>query len=323
MQRSGPQLIGLAVILLVGGCNEDPATYGDHEHWLPLKSLGPGAVAVGGSWSTGSDAGGLIHIIESGLAQTHTFDRFQQVAMVYDFLGYGVDNLYAIGTSGNATRILHFDGTIWSDEGALDALCVGGAEWPSGDRILVGPDGGIFRITDAGSTRIESGTTALLRRVWGRSGEDYWVIGSGGVVCHVVAQVASLVPLATTADFWGIVGFEDSTIYCVGAGGTVAILSGGEWDVNTTAVPGSLRSVWGTDSGNVYVAGDEGLYHYDGNSWAPVATGGSGAYVAVTGSAVNDVFAIKRIPDPEFPAMESSHLLHFDGSAWTEVFSAR
>jgi hypothetical protein len=112
------------------------------------------------------------------------------------------------------------------------------------------------------------------------------------------------------------------------------------WVVDTINYPGSfqttMRDIWGSAPNNVYVVGhnERGfgkMFRYDGNGWAPVRlTQGEGGLIAgpidlsaIYGFSANDVYAagqrfgINPNPPPNF--LDSSLIIHFDGSRWSEV----
>ncbi|TAK66759.1 MAG: hypothetical protein EPO24_01225 [Bacteroidetes bacterium] len=113
------------------------------------------------------------------------------------------------------------------------------------------------------------------------------------------------------------------------------------WTVDTLAYPGSFQTnmydMWASSSKDVYVVGhnDRGygkMYHYDGNSWSPVkllVIEGGGVPTApidlsgVFGFAPNDVWAvgehIYQNPNPPPNFLDSSLIIHFDGTSWKEI----
>lgn len=112
------------------------------------------------------------------------------------------------------------------------------------------------------------------------------------------------------------------------------------WTVDTLAYPGSyqtlMRDIWASSAKDVYVVGHNDqnrgqMYHYDGQRWSAVhlaATDG-GTIVgpfdlsAVYGFASNDVYAVgEKIytnPNPPPNFLDSSLIIHFDGSNWTDL----
>ncbi len=112
------------------------------------------------------------------------------------------------------------------------------------------------------------------------------------------------------------------------------------WTIDTLAYPGSyqtfMRSFWGSSSSNLYAVGHNDqnkgmMYHYDGKRWLEVPlTWSEGGpireavdLVSVWGVSANDIWAVGEsafmnpTPPPNF--LDSSLVIHFDGSQWSEV----
>jgi len=112
------------------------------------------------------------------------------------------------------------------------------------------------------------------------------------------------------------------------------------WTVDTLAYPGSMqvymKSIWASSPTDVYVVGhnERGfgkMYHFNGISWTDVklstAQGGQidGAIdlVDIIGFGSNDIYAVGEkiytnpAPPPNF--LDSSLIIHFDGTQWREI----
>jgi hypothetical protein len=111
------------------------------------------------------------------------------------------------------------------------------------------------------------------------------------------------------------------------------------WTVDTIAYPGSfqttMRDIWASSPTNVYVVGhnERGygkMFHFDGNSWQPVrlVTAEGGLIPgpidlsAIHGFGANDIYAVgqrfQTNPNPPPNFLDSSLIIHFDGSQWSE-----
>ena len=116
------------------------------------------------------------------------------------------------------------------------------------------------------------------------------------------------------------------------------------WTIDTLSYPGSyqttMRDMYAVDAKNIYVVGHNDqnrghMYHYDGNIWKPVglhiSEGGqiSGAInlFAIYGFGANNIWAVGSIsfsnPTPPPIWYDSSLIIHFDGSQWSEVSITR
>src|SRR5438477_553202 len=79
-----------------------------------------------------------------------------------------------------------------------------------------------------------SGTTALLRAVWGAGRRDAFAVGDRGTI-------------------------------------VVSDDGGMTWTTQPSGVTAALRAVWGSDASDVYAAGDRGtLLRLQGGTWAKV-----------------------------------------------------
>jgi len=113
------------------------------------------------------------------------------------------------------------------------------------------------------------------------------------------------------------------------------------WTADTLSMVGSaqvlMRSIWGSSKNDVYVVGhnDQGggvMWHYDGNKWTDVKLNstfqggnifGSITLSAVYGFSANNIYAVgnhnSSNPNPPPNFLFTSLIIHYDGSAWTEV----
>jgi hypothetical protein len=113
------------------------------------------------------------------------------------------------------------------------------------------------------------------------------------------------------------------------------------WTVDTIAYPGSfqttMRDIWASSPTNVYVVGHNDqpgpgtMFRYDGTRWSTTrfhAAEGGGvvgpvSLSAVYGTGPNDIYAvgqhIYQNPSPPPNFLDSSLIIHFDGTQWREV----
>jgi len=112
------------------------------------------------------------------------------------------------------------------------------------------------------------------------------------------------------------------------------------WSIDTLAYPGSSQTwmydIWGNSANDVYVVGHNSLnrgqmWHFNGKSWTDVklstTQGGniSGPIdlSSIYGFGPDDIWAvgehIRTNPDPPPNFLDSSLLIHFDGSKWHEI----
>jgi len=115
------------------------------------------------------------------------------------------------------------------------------------------------------------------------------------------------------------------------------------WKVDTLKHPSSfqtlMRSIWGTSSKNLFAVGFNDdyrrkMYHFDGVSWTPVKLSvAEGGFIniinglsTVYGFSENNIFAVgSRYYDSPTGTgyVDSSLIIHYDGSAWKESLVGR
>jgi len=105
------------------------------------------------------------------------------------------------------------------------------------------------------------------------------------------------------------------------------------WAIDTISYSGSLQTLlttlWASSPNDVWIGGfnERGwgeLYHYDGNHWQVVIHGYTKIDIGqIYGFTPNDVYLageypyVNPAPPPNF--LDSSAILHYDGTRWTEV----
>lgn len=113
------------------------------------------------------------------------------------------------------------------------------------------------------------------------------------------------------------------------------------WEVDTLAYPGSaqtlMRNIWGNSSKDVYAVGHNDrafghMWHYDGTSWTDVKLkvsqggqlrGNIGSLSAIDGMSSSNIWAAGETlinnPSPPPNFIDSSLIIHYDGSSWKEI----
>jgi hypothetical protein len=235
----------------------------------------------------------------------------------------------AITTSGALTsKICTGAGWCWADtelqSNALTAI------WGSGARDVwaVGLAGTILHWDGAGWSPSASGTTADLYDVRGSAADDVWIVGDGtllhwdgsawsakvptltgpgGGTLTTASQPLRGVWAAAANDVWVM-----SVAYGVAPATEYLML---HWDGNTWAVVpginGATLSFWGSGSDDVWAFSSIGADHWDGHAWMSIelpfntfANGRAG------GTGPSDVW---------IPLGYSPGLVHYDGTAWSQV----
>jgi hypothetical protein len=85
-----------------------------------------------------------------------------------------------------------------------------------------------------------------------------------------------------------------------------------------------VNAVWGTSSTSVWAVGAGGsIVHWDGKGWTNYASNNAGDLLGIFGTSKDDVWAVgaKFVPSMP-PGRQAGAALHWDGHSWTELFEA-
>jgi hypothetical protein len=90
----------------------------------------------------------------------------------------------------------------------------------------------------------------------------------------------------------GVWGTSQGEVYVAGEGGTILrSVHDGPWEVQYSACCPSLRDVWGSSPSDIVVVGGSTILNFDGLSWAS-ALDPKGSLGGVSGSSKDDVWAV-------------------------------
>lgn len=188
-----------------------------------------------------------------------------------------------LGNDGFDALAMHFDGSSWRD------LDVGGADsfwWVHGtsddDVWMVGENGRISHFDGAAIEEHDSGTTATLWGAMAFAADDVWAVGGmvGGpdtqpddVVLHFDGsswQSVALPGEAKNRALFKVWGTSSNDLFVVGEAGVIWHKTGADWvEGNDPPIAGgSLTTVHGCSSSDVYAVGGRDLLHYDGEAWS-------------------------------------------------------
>lgn len=157
-------------------------------------------------------------------------------------------------------------------------------------------------------------TVRILQGVWSDGPSNAWAVGNASTILRyngtgwsVVSDV--LRPVAT-ADSYNAVWGNGSSVWIVGDN-TVLRCGGATGCVNETGSLGALYGIWGTSDASVkYAVGAGGkiVKSAGGGAWQAMTSPTAHTLVRVSGTSANDVWAVG-----------DSVLIHYDGTAWTNV----
>ena len=162
--------------------------------------------------------------------------------------------------------------------------------------------------TDGWSWYNATPTGAWLHAIAAAGDSDVWIGGASDTALHHDGTTWSATPtgLKLTEAMWAS-ATNDVWASGIGLDGGGAVVHG---DGHAFGAPVSLpigeaMDLWGTSANDVYVVGNGGLMHFDGQSWTPVA-GAQGSSIA--GTAADDIWVGSY-----------DGVRHFDGASWIAV----
>lgn len=210
----------------------------------------------------------------------------------------GADNVWLAGGESGHAELQHFDGAQWNsvDTGLQQPLWwVQG--FGNGSLAVVGDRGSLATFDGSSWSTIDTGVPdSTLFGVWGTSIDDLWVVGgpsffaqqegaqaSGPVLQHwngtawEPADLAAILGSEVIQDnqsralykVWGI----GDHLFVVGDKGWALHRVNGVWTVQETGLDGTLFTVVGRASDDVFAIGGVGvptLLHWDGAEWSSV-----------------------------------------------------
>lgn len=229
---------------------------------------------------------------------------------------------------GQATRVLHYDGTTWSRSllteqygitvntgwSASQSIAFAGGTSCRNPPLLVETNGVWSGMDQC------AGWDLTITSVWGTAHNDVWAVGSG-----MAGRISDQLRLAWIYHFNGsdwtfsytdnkvelfAVGTRSSDdVIAVGKNGRIVRHAGSEWLEQTSGTTSDLFAVWGDpNSARVFAVGAAGtVVSHDGSAWQTQTSGTTAPLRSVWGSSATDVFAVG----------DNGTILHFDGTSWT------
>ena len=155
---------------------------------------------------------------------------------------------------------------------------------------------------------VASGTSSVLRAVWGSSPQDVWIVGDGPILHWDGTSMTTFVN-PTGRSLHAVWGASATDVWAVGDASIV------HWDGSSWTRPSSglamdieLRGLWGSSASDIWAIGVD-PWHYDGAQWsrgaAPLPKQHSSDELdGIWGSAPNDIWVVGDDVD------------RFDGSRW-------
>lgn len=175
----------------------------------------------------------------------------------------------------------------------------------------------------------------IMIRIWGSASNDVYIGGGNaafpGALWHFDGNRWMPVNLpVTTHDVNGIYGFSSNDVWVVGETATYFSLilhfNDTSWQNYSNATGKALRCIWGSSPSNIWAAGTNTLFHFDGSSWTnfPFFIPSQGVHIlSMTGLNSNDIYMVGGRNDIVQPIDTSFYYLyHFNGSQWNVIDSS-
>ncbi len=211
--------------------------------------------------------------------------------------------------------VFRFDGTMFAPVALPPGTRPLMAVWAAGpdDVWAVGQRGTILRRVGAAFAAIPGGTDSELNAVFGTGSNDVWIVGSGRTVLRWNGTALAAAADGVTSDVVAGAAFG-SQAWLVGVSGGIYHRKAGDsaWARQGAGVSQAiLYGAHAIAANDVWVVGDGTSLHYDGTDWSAFAMP-AGTWLAVWGSADNDVWAVGR------RSTALGVMAHFDGNSWKE-----
>ncbi len=164
-------------------------------------------------------------------------------------------------------------------------------------------------------TKMSEPTNAFLTSVWGRSWNNVYAAGWGGVIVHYngVSWARINGPFEETSHFKAIWGSSSTDIWAVGAYGAAYHFDGTQW----TSIPNprgiELTDVWEPIYYVTY-ATENSLYgstllRYAGQGWIPQDIPTTTPLFSIWGTGTDNIFVVGA----------EGNILHYNGASWSKM----
>lgn len=167
-----------------------------------------------------------------------------------------------------------------------------------------GDDGGLSTVPDVPATLITP------YRVWAFATDDVWILDGTSTIHRFDGATWSTLTTPSTSGLSCIYALSQSDVW-LGGGGEVLHYDGSTFTMSDVATPTGLdgvTGVWATGVDDVWVVGNDAIVgHYNGTTWERTIVGAP-FKSSIWGSGPTDIYALSTFD-----------LMHYDGSAWTEV----
>jgi len=181
----------------------------------------------------------------------------------------------------------------------------------SDDMFAVGTAGTILHYDGDAWADMTSGASVDLHGVWGTASDNVFAVGDGGTILRYDGAEWSAMASNTQSGLFGVHGTGPTQVFAVGNAGAFAEYDGTSWSTHNQGTR-DLFAVYVPDSTEVLAAGRNGrLVRRKDGAWAPIVTGISDTWTAISGTSSNNVYVCSEL----------GALVHYDGSAWSTLLT--
>jgi hypothetical protein len=198
-------------------------------------------------------------------------------------------NVLMVGGAGNVVGYSPTTGFSLEDLGTANFFDVDGT---AGDLLAVGW-AGAYHFNGTGWTFESIPGNKRLNGVF-HSGTNAVGVGENGALVHRNGGVWTEVDSPTLKNLHSVHGNSATNVWAVGEEGTILSYDGSGWiEIEDSPVIVNLWGVWVASGGEVFVVGNNGAaYMYAADAWTEVYTGVDANLYAVSGSAIDNVWAV-------------------------------
>ena len=209
--------------------------------------------------------------------------------------GSSSGRLWAVGALGS---VFYYDGTTWAKEITPTDEHLRAVWGRSADEIYaVGRTGTILEFDGSSWRAVPSGTEADLEAVSGTDDGVVVAVGaSGTVLLKRPGEAWSTIRGGETESLVGVSVFDAADIVVLGnAGNPVALrYDGSTWSDMSAGLAGEVHGVTGFAPDDLWVAGKDGAFRYEGSAWSLVREPGefSEGLTALAGASSEELVTV-------------------------------
>jgi len=171
--------------------------------------------------------------------------------------------------------------------------------------------------TEISATIIPTGTTANFFGVWGFDANNVYAVGDNGIISKYNGYNAVIIPNTSTATLKGVSGCSISEVWAAGTAGTAVKINSTSTTVYNVGTAVDLKCVKVLAPNDVWVGGTDGIIaRWNGSSWAIVSN-------SYPNFAFVQIFGNSPsnmyFVGKDIYAPYTSRILNYNGSVFTEI----